>query len=167
MGTAQSKRCAKVSPLARPMDGTLDMSLIDSVERLRAGLDFHMARHNVLTANLAHLDTPNYKALDLVRSSPNANFTAALSSAMEATGAAGESQPLDANTLAQSPQTLTARGWEVREAKEPTGADGNAVSLDSEAVKIADNQLRYDMVAQLASSELASLSWAANDGRSG
>ena len=37
--------------------------------------------------------------------------------------------------------------------------------LDREAVKIASNQMRYDMIAQLASSQLAGLSWAVSDGK--
>ncbi len=45
------------------------------------------------------------------------------------------------------------------------GSDGNAVSLDREAVKIATNQLRYDTVASLTQNELSGLVWAANDGR--
>ena len=47
------------------------------------------------------------------------------------------------------------------------GFDGNAVSVDREAVKIAANQLRYDTLAVLASQELDGLGWAANDGRAG
>ncbi len=47
------------------------------------------------------------------------------------------------------------------------GADGNGVDLDREAVKIASNQMRYDVIAQLASSQLASLAWAASDGKHG
>jgi hypothetical protein len=34
-------------------------------------------------------------------------------------------------------------------------------------VKISSNQMRYDMLAQLASSELSGLEWAANDGKAG
>jgi len=43
--------------------------------------------------------------------------------------------------------------------------DGNFVSLDREAAKVAANQSRYDVVATLVTSELASLSFAASDGR--
>jgi hypothetical protein len=34
-------------------------------------------------------------------------------------------------------------------------------------VKIATNQIRYDMLAQLASSELQGIEWAATDGKTG
>jgi flagellar basal body rod protein FlgB len=48
-----------------------------------------------------------------------------------------------------------------------SGADGNKVSLDREAVKIATNQLRYDTLASLVQNELSGLAWAANDGKGG
>ena len=47
------------------------------------------------------------------------------------------------------------------------GGDNNGVDLDREAVKIASNQMRYDMIAQLASSQLQGLEWAATDGKRG
>ena len=64
--------------------------------------------------------------------------------------------------------THTEQGFRVvADPQAGPGGDGNGVDLDHETVKIASNQLRYDMIAQLASSELSSLEWAANDGRGG
>ena len=45
------------------------------------------------------------------------------------------------------------------------GADGNAVSLDREATKLAANHLRYDVVSTIVAAELKGLLYAANDGR--
>jgi flagellar basal body rod protein FlgB len=45
------------------------------------------------------------------------------------------------------------------------GADGNFVSLDREAGKLAANRLRYDIVSVLVKSQLDSLMSAANDGK--
>ncbi|MDB4947103.1 MAG: Flagellar basal-body rod protein FlgB [Labilithrix sp.] len=129
------------------------MALIDTVEHLRTGLDYHLQRHNLLASNLAHLDTPGYATVDLARDT----FDGELHSAMAAT---------QAGHLHGS--THTDQGFRVVE--EPhvgPGGDGNGVDLDKETVKIASNQLRYDMIAQLASSELSSLSWAANDAKGG
>lgn len=128
------------------------MSLLDSVEGLRESLDYHLARHNVLVSNLAQVDTPEYKPLDLQR---NDDFHGHLSVAMEQTqqGHLAGSHPKNVQIVTDSSVSA--------------GLDGNGVDLDREAVKIASNQMRYDMVAQLASSELADLAWAANDGRMG
>jgi flagellar basal-body rod protein FlgB len=122
-------------------------SLLDSVDRLRVGLDYHLARHNVLVSNLAHVDTPGYRPVDLER----VEFAGALEQAMKPEGA---------------PQGTFA--FEVVD--DPTaaaGPDGNGVDVDREAVKIATNQMRYGALAQLASSELAGLDYAVGDARSG
>ena len=129
------------------------MALIDTVEHLKTGLDYHLARHNLLASNLAHLDTPGYTTVDLQRG----KFEGALHVALGAT-----------NGAHLPGSTHTEQGFRVvSDPKVGPGGDGNGVDLDHETVKIASNQLRYDMIAQLASSELASLSWAANDGKSG
>ncbi len=129
------------------------MSLFDAVSKLRGGLDYHLARHNLLTSNLAHLDTPGYKPLDLER---EGGFHSVLHTEMEST------QPMH---LAGSTQTASGKVIEDPTAK--PGLDGNAVNVDREAAKVAANQVRYDTLAQLVAGELNGLSWAANDGRNG
>ena len=127
-------------------------SLLDGVERLRTGLDYHLQRHNVLVSNLAQAETPGYRPVDLTRSSFEGQMSVAMAATNPAHVAVG----------------TTEQGFRITEDKEAkAGADGNAVDIDREAVKISTNQMRYDMLAQLASSELSGLEWAANDGKSG
>lgn len=128
------------------------MALIDTVEKLKTGLDYHLARHNLLASNLAHLDTPNYTPVDLART----DFEGAMHVALDTT-----------NGSHLHGASHTEQGFRVLNDPKSAGADGNGVDLDHETVKIASNQLRYDMLAQLASSELSGLAWAANDGHSG
>ena len=45
------------------------------------------------------------------------------------------------------------------------GNDGNYVSLDREAAKVAANQLRYDTVSAIVSAELRQLHFAASDAK--
>jgi len=136
------------------------MALIDSVEHLRGALDYHLSRHNLLASNLAHIDTPGYKPVDLERTG---DFAGALHVAMEAT------QPghLASSHAAPGAPGAPSVGRVIEDPGAAGGGDNNGVDLDREAVKIATNQMRYDMIAQLASSELASLAWAANDGKHG
>ena len=131
------------------------MRILDAVEHLRAGLDYHLARHNLLTANLAHVDTPGFRPVDLKRVGA---FEGALHTALQTTDPAHFGQPQAVSGPAP---------WRVVEdaSAQATGADGNAVSLDREAVKIATNQLRYDTLASLVQNELSGLAWAANDAR--
>ena len=132
------------------------MRILDSIDALRGSLDYHLARHNLLTANLAHADTPGFRPLDLQRTGA---FEGALHAALETTepGHIGGSTSSSGETF-KVVQDASAQA---------TGNDGNAVSLDREAVKIATNQLRYDTIASLVQGQLSGLEWAANDGRTG
>jgi flagellar basal-body rod protein FlgB len=131
------------------------MGITDSIEALRSGLDYLAARHNLLTANLAHADTPGYRPLDLQR---GGTFAGALHAALATT---------ESGHLGGAGGSTSGESWKVVEdaTAEARGNDGNAVSLDREAVKIASNQLRYDALASLVQSQLAGLEWAANDGK--
>ena len=132
------------------------MALIDPVEHLRGALDYHLSRHNLLASNLAHIDTPGYKPVDLERTGEN--FDGALHVALATTQ---EGHLASAGTTGSGGSV----GKIVEDPGAAAGGDGNGVDLDREAVKIASNQMRYDMLAQLASSELAGLSWAVTDGK--
>jgi flagellar basal-body rod protein FlgB len=135
------------------------MGLLDSVTQLQAGLDYHLARQNLLTANLTHVDTPDYKPVDLERTAAG-GFAASLHVALGTTdpghvggGGAG----------AERGETFKV----VADPGASVGYDGNGVNVDREAAKIAANNVRYDALAALVSEELSGLAWAANDGKSG
>jgi flagellar basal-body rod protein FlgB len=130
------------------------MGLLDGIDRLHASLDYHLARHNVLTSNLALVDTPGARAMDLARPG-DPSFGDSLATEMTLT----------------DPKHLSAAGSvgnNYQVIVDPTtsaGLDGNAISLDREAVKIATNQIRYDTITQLTAGELSSLEWAVTDGK--
>jgi flagellar basal-body rod protein FlgB len=137
------------------------MRILDSVARLQAGLDYHLARHNLLVANLAHVDTPDFHPLDLERTSPAA-FSSTLATEMAKTSD-GHLGGASANGAAAAPPA-----WHVvQDPGASPGLDGNGVSVDREAVKIATNHMRYETLATLTTSELSGLVWAVNDGRTG
>ncbi len=131
------------------------MSFLGSIDKLQVGLDYHLQRHNVLVSNLAQAETPGYRPVDLARN----DFEGAMSVALSATDA----QHMGGTAGAGAPPKFDV----IEDASASPGADGNAVDIDREAVKISTNQMRYDMLAQLASSELANLEWAATDGKGG
>jgi flagellar basal-body rod protein FlgB len=131
------------------------MGLLDAVHSLQAGLDYHLSRQNLLTANLAHIDTPNFKPLDLSRG--EGEFASALHVAMEAT---------DPAHFGASASTPTQEHFQViSDPNAAAGSDGNGVNVDREAAKLAANNVRYDALATLVSNELSGLEWAAGDGR--
>lgn len=93
-------------------------------------LELRSKRTEVLAANLANADTPNYKARDL-------NFAATLASLQ------GEGQALKATHAAH----LQAQGHNVGDLlyRVPTqmSLDGNSVEEEQEKADFADNALRY------------------------
>jgi len=122
--------------------------LFGFVQPLRASLDYHLERHNILTTNVAHVDTPGYVPRDLARVDQPA-FASELQVAIEKT------QP--GHLTAYGPGASTGRVFE-----DPTagaGSDKNSVSLDREAAKVAANHVRYDVVSTLVT---AKASWASS-----
>lgn len=129
------------------------MRIFNSIEFMRGGLDYHLARHNLLTSNLTHVDTPEYKPLELERHAP---FSKRLHAELVTT----QSMHMQASSDAGS-------GKVVHDPSVATGLDGNGVNIDREAVKIASNHIRYEVLSQLTAGSLSSLAWAANDGKNG
>ena len=132
------------------------MGLLDSVNALHAGLDYHLSRHNLLVSNLTHVDTPNYKPVDLQRAGA---FESSLRVALVSTNPSHFG--IAEGTATKEPYKV------VLDPGATVGADGNGVSVDREASKIAANQIRYETLATLVSSELSGLEWAATDGGRG
>jgi len=137
-------------------------SLLGNVENLRSGLDYHLARHEVLVSNLAQVDMPSYQAVDLARD----DFKGVLHVAMQATQS-GHFGGASANRSGYYEAQHAGLYRMVPDGKASTAGGGNGIDIDREDVKIASNQMRFDALAQLASAELATLAWAAGDGRTG
>lgn len=115
-----------------------------------------MERHNVLSSNIAHVDTPGYKPKEVQRVDSQ-DFGHALSVAMTRThgshmGQGGMDKTVDHGRVVASPDAFP-------------GLDGNYVSMDVEATKMAENQLRYEVVTRLTASQLKQLAYVAGDGR--
>ncbi len=131
-------------------------AIFDAIGPLQTALDYHLERHNVLSSNIAHVDTPGYRPNDLARVDPG-DFQGQLSAALERTN------PLHLQQGGGGPEATSGRLFEDLSAG--AGNDGNYVSLDREAAKLAANHLRYDVVSAIVSAELKQLSFAANDGK--
>jgi flagellar basal-body rod protein FlgB len=129
--------------------------LFATINPLHSALDYHMDRHNVLSSNIAHVDTPGYKPSDLARVE-SAEFAKVLGVAMERTNplhlsaGAGQSEP---------------NGMTFQDLSAGAGNDGNYVSLDREAAKLAANHIRFDVVSSVISAELRQLSYAVRDAK--
>lgn len=130
--------------------------LFAELESIQSALDYHLERHNVLSSNIAHVDTPGYKPHDLARVDPR-DFSAVLNVEMERTAPGHLSAASDASTARN--------GRVFEDLAAGAGNDGNYVALDRESAKLAANHLRYDVASALAASEIKGLLYAANDAK--
>ncbi len=102
---------------------------------LGRALDFRAERQNLLTNNLAHVDTPNYRAKDV-------EFEEALRGAVSRGSVTMERT--SAGHLGGGPMPPEEVMGEVVEQKDvPTRPDGNTVDLDREMSRLAENSLLY------------------------
>ena len=120
-------------------------------------LDFFLRRHSLIAQNLAHIETPGYKPQDL-------DFSAALESAFRESGA-GAADAATAPQKGHFPAPSALRdGVVVTDGSTPAGRDGNAVDLDRESAKLAENNLRYEATTRIIAHRLALLKYTVTDG---
>jgi flagellar basal-body rod protein FlgB len=116
------------------------MNLVDSANTQTLGnlLDLTAYRHRLISTNIANIDTPGFKSLDL-------DFAGEMRRALESGGEV-EPTPRQVPTLSERP-------------------DGNNVSVDRESLLLAENQLRFRTGVQLLRSELQKIAVAIREGR--
>lgn len=115
------------------------ISDIPGLSALRASMQWHQQRQRVLAENVANADTPNYQARDLVR--PTAErLVAGLKPGLSMTRT---------NVAHIAPAGGDpAFGFDGKGGLE-TRPTGNAVSLDDEMLKVAQNQMDYQAATSL------------------
>ena len=119
------------------------MSMIDTSLSLALGhfLDVTVFRQELVTSNLANIDTPGYHTRDI-------NFLQELERA---------DGPVEYALF--SPMIRQVQGLATR-------PDGNNVSLERESLLLAESQLRYNLGIQLLRDEFHTLSSAIHEGSS-
>lgn len=119
-----------------------------SVDTMQSALTFHRERHTVLAGNIANLDTPGYKPVDLQRTTPTAGTTLSVTADGHIGGATSAASIVEA----------------FADTNQMQGPDGNAVELERELSKIDANRARYATSSELVSRRIALLRYAAGDG---
>lgn len=119
------------------------MSMIETplMRGLERVLDLSAARHQVISTNLANVDTPGYRTHDL------RPFAGEIEQAM-----AGDSDGVSFTPVAHEIPGLLER------------PDGNNVSVERESLLLAQNQLRFTVAVAFLKSEFHTLSAAINGG---
>lgn len=103
-------------------------------------------RQQAIAGNISNVNTPDYKRVDVA-------FDEQLRSALAA-DTAGDKGALDG----LRPEQKVDGNISVR-------ADGSSVDVDQEMAFLAENNIRYNALVQLASKELDTLKYVISDGR--
>ena len=136
------------------------------IDQLESAFNFHQqavslrqARHDVLAANIANADTPNYKARDI-------DFAGELKKAVDGTQNAS-SDTGGGLTLARTAGShIAGEGPAWRGAGNPDllyripdqpSLDGNTVDMDRERTQFADNAVRYQVGLTMLNSRIQGL----------
>ena len=117
----------------------------------REALNLRTQRQEVLAANIAHADTPNYKARDF-------DFASRLTQAVEQ-GRGGQSVQMAATSsrhIQGQASSMLDRDLLYRVPSQPS-IDGNTVEMDAERINFADNALRYEANLTVVSAKIKSL----------
>ncbi|BCS55831.1 flagellar basal body rod protein FlgB [Geobacter sp. SVR] len=123
-----------------------------TIQVLSKGIDLRAKNQNLISSNIANAETPNYvpKALSF-----ESELQGALKSGAKGARTPAHSRHIPLKTAASSIQAVTGRIVETP-AKTP-GKDGNAVELENEMSKMAENQIMYNASVQLLSQKFNGL----------
>ena len=128
------------------------------IDKLDSTLRFHQEalnlrarRQEVLSANIAHADTPNYKARDF-------EFSSALSQAVERGRQSTSTSMATTSSRHIAGESLGGGNADLLY-RMPTQSsiDGNTVEMDAERVSFADNAMRYEANMTVLTSKIKSL----------
>jgi flagellar basal-body rod protein FlgB len=117
---------------------------------LEKAMDLRSLKHNVTVSNIANKDTPNYKAFDLV-----------VEEELEKVMGSEKELGLKRSRRGHLPGR-TIGGGAVRPGIDDTSQlsfkrDGNTVNIDKEMAKLSENNLMYDVLAQIISKKFHGL----------
>lgn len=133
-----------------------------AVDVLKQSLDVRLERHQVLSGNLANLDTPGFSPKDVdVAASMGPEPTAQGGMGMVRTNTAH----LDLNGASAGGAGPGGGIVEMEAAgSERRNQDGNGVDLDRTMSALAENALQYQASSRVVSKKMALLKYVASDG---
>jgi len=125
---------------------------------LERSLDFRSKRNNLLSGNVANIETPGYKAKDLV-------FEQALGKALKAyePGPMNTTHPRHLDGRNATPLSLV-QARTIQSANPVGAVDGNSVDIEREMAKLAENQIAYQALGQMISHKFLQLRTAIREG---
>lgn len=115
------------------------------LDMLRTRMQWHQERQRLLAENIANADTPNFRPLDLTPPNFDSRVPSAQNVSLQRTSAAH---------FATAPSAASGLFRQSNQGGSETRPGGNAVSLEDEMLKVAQNQMDYQAAASLYSKSL-------------
>jgi len=129
------------------------------IDLVHKSLDFRTRRNGILSTNIANMETPGYKAKDLV-------FENALGKAMKADIPGPLNTTHSAHRDGRNIVPLDLVQPNVIRTSNPVGSlDGNSVDLEREMVKLGENQVVYQALTQMISHKFTTLRLSIREGQ--
>ncbi|MCZ7563127.1 MAG: flagellar basal body rod protein FlgB [Burkholderiales bacterium] len=126
-------------------------SVDDALRFNEQALKLRAQRQAVLASNIAHADTPNFKAVDV-------DFAQALKRAVAQQASPGAPARTDPAHLGGAQPAGAAAAVRLVERETPMrSADGNTVNMDRERAEFAANTLRYEAALRFLHGQIKSL----------
>ncbi len=126
------------------MNGLFD----STISLIGNSLDLRVSRHEVLSSNIANIETPGYRALDIRFEDELRKADGSARGAVLVSTHPGHIAPVAGNSL--NPQVFMVSA-------EPGSLDKNSVSVDSEMVKLSMNSMMYAASAKFMRYKFANL----------
>ena len=137
----------------------VDGSFGRTVAILERALDLRSMRHELLVTNVANLDTPGYRAVDL-------DFSRELDRAQGRLGdvTLAVAHPRHFPYGPDEAGGVSFGHDETWPSLQSVANDGNSVDLEREMAKLAENHLMHNAVAQILSRSFAKLRYSIDEG---
>lgn len=120
----------------------LDALFGTTIEALGKGIDLRAKKHNHISANLANVETPGYRPTSL-------SFEGELKDAMKEKKSPAQTHPRHIPLKGNAASLQKVEGTVIDVSTPTTGRDGNAVELEQEMSRMAENQIMYNVSVQL------------------
>ncbi len=121
-----------------------------TISLLEKTLDLRSMRHNLIISNVANMDTPNYKAFDII-------IKEELEKAMGAEKAIKLENTRSGHLPGRETCSGSVKSRAVGSQQITLRNDGNSVDIDREMAKLSENNLMYNALAQVISRKFEGL----------
>jgi flagellar basal-body rod protein FlgB len=123
----------------------------NTIQTLERSLDIRARKHEVIVSNIANVDTPNYKAFELIVEDELANMES-----NKNLNNLTKTHPLHLSAKSQNGDNFSTSRLQLSEEVTLRG-DGNTVNMEKEMAELAENNIMYRTSADILSQKFQSI----------